>query len=174
MTEEFQRGVIPLARYRSSSFPSIRTIRSSAHCLRFLICRRWSIYCSSFRFRAAGGASGWSAQGTCDCPPVARLLPAAEPSLGAGEQDQPDDPSRVHRSESGQRCLVCAPAEWLSPCRGGGSGCGGVPECLLYGQQPVRCSAAPVAARRARWSGFWACTPKLSITLITTSPNWST
>lgn len=37
-----------------------------------------------------------------------------------------------------------------------------------------RCSAAPVAARRARWSGFWACTPKLSITLITTSPNWST
>lgn len=36
-----------------------------------------------------------------------------------------------------------------------------------------RCSAAPVAARRARWSGFWACTPKPSITLITTSLNWS-
>ena len=63
MTEEFQRGVIPLARYQEqqlpeyqdnpliSALPPIPDLQEVVDLLQQLP-----------RFRAAGGASGWSAQ----------------------------------------------------------------------------------------------------------------
>jgi len=42
MTEELQRGVIPLARYHEQQLPEYQDNPLIVHYLRFLICRKWS------------------------------------------------------------------------------------------------------------------------------------
>ena len=138
MTEEFQRGVIPLARYQEqqlpeyqdnpliSALPPIPDLQEVVDLLQQL---------PGFEPQEA------LLDGRLRAHAIARLLHGFFQPLSHHLELESKISLMIRqgyiRSESGQRCLVCAPAEWLSPCRGGGSGCGGVPECLLYGQQPV-------------------------------------
>ena len=165
MTEEFQRGVIPLARYQEqqlpeyqdnpliSALPPIPDLQEVVDLLQQL---------PGFEPQEA------LLDGRLRAHAIARLLHGFFQPLSHHLELESKISLMIRQGYIGRNP---ASGAWYAHLQ---NGYRRVEEVSPLRPTACRCSAAPVAARRARWSGFWACTPKLSITLITTSPNWST
>ena len=171
MTEEFQRGVIPLARYQEqqlpeyqdnpliSALPPIPDLQEVVDLLQQL---------PGFEPQEA------LLDGRLRAHAIARLLHGFFQPLSHHLELESKISLMIRQGYIGRNP---ASGAWYAHLQNGYRRRIWMRRCTRVSPlRPTacRCSAAPVAARRARWSGFWACTPKLSITLITTSPNWST
>lgn len=101
MTEELQRGVIPLARYQDQQLPEYQENPLISTLPPILDMQEVVGRLQQFpSFEPQEVLLNGRLRVHAIYPPIAQLLPAAEPPLGAGEQDQLDDSSGLHRSES--------------------------------------------------------------------------